>query len=266
MKTKREGHNLLNVSFVGANPRHIKVAQEVVEDIDSKNLISSATLLSQINKVNREIVEYKKQNDTVDVPQQFHQKMGELHRELYGYNDAQGAYINGASQKFKSMREDIEKNVKGKPRQFYLNYVQDAILKNDVANCIEKSILALSLLKEKGIENVKRLSLNAKEKFIPADEDPTECFTVIDMDDKAKVEDPDTWGDGAIIADPFAKFVAPVKDACKYFKRLFGIKADGDDLKTFFEFQDLEKGEVEKFELSDLKAVKTSFNLRSLAD
>ncbi len=106
-------------------------------------------------------------------------------------------------------------------RQGMCEFLDNYIAKN--GNYIESAHCALlteNMLKKKG---VKTDILCMKDK-----QDETEhYFTVINMDNKADVKDPYTWGKNAVICDTWANICLTVPDMLDYYEDLFCIE-DGD--------------------------------------
>ena len=102
----------------------------------------------------------------------------------------------------------------------------EAVRYTGAANCGEQAVLVSQKLDEMGIKN-KIISMNVR-KDIPNCYYVTNghSFCVVDSADDMQVNNPDTWGDDAVVVDMWSNTVAKVKDAIEYFGTFLKPKKD----------------------------------------
>lgn len=82
-----------------------------------------------------------------------------------------------------------------------------------VGNCTDQAILVANyLIEKKGIDNVALVCCSMKgQNPLNPDELEKHVFAVVGLDKNAKLSDPSTWGNKAVVLDPWSDIVAPVE-------------------------------------------------------
>ena len=95
---------------------------------------------------------------------------------------------------------------------------QEAVKETGAANCGEQAVLVSQKLDKKGIKN-EIISINTVYST-PHSRCVTSghTFCVIDCDEKMNIQNPETWGENAIIVDMWSGTIAKVKEAIEFFK------------------------------------------------
>lgn len=93
----------------------------------------------------------------------------------------------------------------------------EAVNHTGAANCGEQAILISQKLDEMGIKN-KIISMNIRQTSKYSNY-ATGChtFCVIDTDKDMVINNPETWGEDAVVVDMWSNTVAKVKDAIEFF-------------------------------------------------
>ena len=101
-------------------------------------------------------------------------------------------------------------------------------------NCGECSSLIKNMLDKKGVEahNVYMTTQNEQGERVNKAE---HVFTVINMKEDAKINDPSTWGDDAVVCDVWANIAMGKDEAIEYYRDLFSID---DRYVLHFEYSD----------------------------
>ena len=95
---------------------------------------------------------------------------------------------------------------------------QEAVKETGAANCAEQAVLVSQKLDEKGIKN-DIISMNTvyatpHSRYVTGGH----TFCVIDCDKEMNIQNPETWGENAIIVDMWSGTIAKVKEAIEFFK------------------------------------------------
>lgn len=101
---------------------------------------------------------------------------------------------------------------------------QEAVKETGAANCGEQAVLVSQKLDEKGIKN-DIISMNTVRStpnchFVTGGH----TFCVIDGADGMNLQNPETWGENAVIADMWSGTVAKVKEAIDFFETFIQAK------------------------------------------
>ncbi len=94
----------------------------------------------------------------------------------------------------------------------YVEATKELVPALGVGNCSDQAILAASyLIEQKGLENVAlvAVSMPGQNPLDPKAIDQ-HVFTVIGMDKHANIKEPETWGENAVVVDPWGDIAAPV--------------------------------------------------------
>lgn len=147
----------------------------------------------------------------------------------------EGKKIN-FSEKLTSIMNKYSLNINEVRKQFdykryytlnqYINDLKIALRTIKHANCGEQADIIQYELLQKGKE-AHRIWM--KSKTTNKDGCNIFCdhvFTVFDLKKGARVESPKTWGQNAVVVDPWANIVLPAHKAVEYFKSFLGIKED----------------------------------------
>lgn len=106
-------------------------------------------------------------------------------------------------------------------KQEYYNELGKITKKYNFANCEQQAELLCNRLNEKGNRaKVVNFFISTKNK-----KQRRECgshsFVILDMKQGAKISDPKTWGEDAVLADTWSNQVAPASMGLKYLQEMF---------------------------------------------
>lgn len=100
----------------------------------------------------------------------------------------------------------------------FVNKLEELLLENNSINCYEPSeIIKLDLLRKK--EKPKLIYLKAREKYTKEIKQHT--FLIFGLKKEAKINNPKTWGQNAVVVDSWSNLVLPAKEALEYFENFF---------------------------------------------
>lgn len=94
---------------------------------------------------------------------------------------------------------------------------QEAVRETGAANCGEQAVLVSQKLDEKGIKNdiiSMNIRNNANNYFVTGGH----SFCIIDCAEDMNIQNPDTWGEDAVIVDMWSGTIAKVKEAIEFFE------------------------------------------------
>ena len=95
----------------------------------------------------------------------------------------------------------------------YVELTKEKAPQLGVGNCSDQAILAANyLIEEKKENNVALIALTLKgQNPVNVDAIDQHVFAVVGLDKNANLKDPDTWGENAVLVDPWGNISDPVK-------------------------------------------------------
>ena len=117
----------------------------------------------------------------------------------------------------------------------FIESIDRATTRYKAANCQEQAILLQDIFLKHGKEaHIVSIVLqdkngNTKEK------NATHVFVVTGLKKDAKPQNPDSWGNKAIIVDPWANFIISAKEGLDYYTRAFNYNPKEDTIKFYCE-------------------------------
>jgi len=137
---------------------------------------------------------------------------------------------------FKTMIEILDKRPDFKDITFeqYINMIENEFQQYNHANCGERAYYLHNLMNQKGIDNtIIEISGNSASN--------SHVFNVIGLDKNADINNPETWGENAIVVDVWAKKLTSAKSAIEYYKDFLGY-----DENNPMQFKKLDTNEIFK--------------------
>ncbi|MDD3236467.1 MAG: hypothetical protein PHV37_00035 [Candidatus Gastranaerophilales bacterium] len=98
------------------------------------------------------------------------------------------------------------------PIDEYVKMTKERVPMLGAGNCSDQAILAANyLIEEKGAENVGLVActMTGQDPFHPNNTDQ-HVFAVLGLDDNADLSNPETWGENAVMVDPWANNALPI--------------------------------------------------------
>ena len=113
----------------------------------------------------------------------------------------------------------------------YINMIENEFQQYNHANCGERAYYLHNEMNKKGINNtIIEIGGNTSEN--------SHVFNVIGLDKNADINNPETWGENALVIDVWANKLLPPKDAIAYYKEFLNY---GEDNPVQFKKLDINK-------------------------
>lgn len=194
------------------------------------------------NKVVKEIKEkHLHSSSKLDLYKMYHPEAVQRHQKLFENTKGKIAFIidNG-------VRKDFDKNFAfdnpNRPTtvEELAHSLEETMEKHHAGNCMEQAHLARFKLMERG-KNSDCIGIETHD-WWKTDEagrrgalvpEKTHLFVVMDMKPDANLSNPDTWGEDAVIVDPWNGFTAPVKEGLEKINKVFQIDKTHEQVNFF---------------------------------